>query len=206
LRTLVARGVAAGGQQAADLRIAHAWLLDLAHCLEPDAADAPDRRDGMSVRREVETLLDALLARYPGQRAPSWLQEPVGYVGVVLRRLGQGLYYCYDVPGLPRTDNAMEQFYRQLKAGERRATGHRRSDTFVVRCGGFAAYAAAASSLSEATLREQVAAVPATAYQEARTALQSTQERQTKMHRFHLRPDRYLGELEARWIALAEAP
>jgi hypothetical protein len=189
-----------------DLRIAHAWLLELAHGLEPDSADAPSRRDGVSVRQAVERLLDAAPAHYPAQRVPTWLQEPVGYVGVVLRRLGAGLYHCYDVPGLPRTDNAMEQFYRQLKAGERRSTGHRRSDTFVVRFGGFAAYAAAASMRSEQQLCQQLAAVSAQACQHARTALRATQERQTKMHRFHLRPDRYLSDLEARWNQLTGAP
>jgi hypothetical protein len=206
LQTLIQRARTAGGQQANDLRIAHAWLLDLARCLEPDADGGPARRDGATVRREVEALLDALPARYPGGRMPTWLEEKVADVGLVLRRLGQDVYHCYDVPGLPRTDNAMEQFYRQLKAGERRATGHRRSDAFVVRVGGFAAYAAAASAVSESTLREQLATVPADACRACRAALQATQARQIQMHRFHLRPDGYLSALEARWTKLAAAP
>ena len=180
--------------------------MDLAHCLEPDAAEASARRDGATVRREVETLLEAVPARYPVGRVPTWLEAKVAYVGIVLRRLGPDLYHCYDVPGLPRTDNAMEQFYRQLKAGERRATGHRRSDTFVVRCGGFAAYAAAASMRSERELCAQLATVSVHACQRARTDLRATQERQTKMHRFHLRPDRYLSDLETRWNQLTGAP
>ncbi len=206
LRILITRGRAAGGPHADDLRTAHAWLVDLARCLEPDAASAPERRDGASVRQEVEARLEALPARYPTGRVPTWLQEKARYVGVVLRRLGADLYHCYAVPGLPRTDNAMEQFYRQLKAGARRATGHRRSDSFVVRVGGFAAYAAAASALTEHTLREQLAAVSAPACQGARAELRATQARQIQMHRFHLRPDHYLSDLEARWNQLAEAP
>jgi hypothetical protein len=203
LRTLVARAVAAGGQSATDLRRIHVWLLDLAHCLDPDTS-AP--RSGAIVRREVERLLEALPTRFPAGQVPTWLQEQAAYVGIVLRRLGDGLYHCYDVPGLPRTDNAMEQFYRQLKTGERRATGHRRSDAFVVRVGGFAAYAAAASTRSEQDLRAQLATVPTSACQASRVALRATQERQTKMHRFHLRPDRYLSDLEARWTKLAADP
>jgi hypothetical protein len=206
LRTLVARAQVAGGQRAADLRIAHAWLRELVHRLDPDPADVPVRRDGASVRREVERLLETVARRYPAQQVPRWLQEPVAYVGLVLRRLGAGLYHCYDVPGLPRTNNAMEQFYRQLKAGERRATGHRRSDTFVVRYGGFAAYAAAASTRSEREICQQLATVSAHAGHRARTQLRATQEHQTKMHRFHLRPDRYLSGLEARWDQLTSAP
>ena len=206
MRTLVERAQAAGGQRVADLRIAHAWLRELAHCLDPDPADAPVRRDGASVRQEVERLLDTLPARSPAQRAPLWLQEPVAYVGLVLRRLGAGLYHCYDVSGLPRTNNAMEQFYRQLKAGERRATGHRRSDTFVVRYGGFATYAAAASTRSETERCQHLATVSPSACQRARTQLRAIQERQTKMHRFHLRPDRYLSRLEQCWNQLTSAP
>jgi hypothetical protein len=202
----VARARAAGGQRAADPRIAHAWLRELAHRLEPDPADASVRRDGGTVRREVERLLETLPARFPAQRVPLWLQEPVAGVGLVLRRLGAGLYHCYDVPGLPRTNNALEQFYRQLKAGERRATGHRRSDTFVVRSGGFAAYAAAASTRSDTQLCQHLATVTPAACQHARTQLRAIPERQTKMHRFHLHPDRYLSSLEQRWNQLTGAP
>jgi hypothetical protein len=202
----VTRAVAAGGQPACDLRITHCWLLALAHGLAPDAVDEPTRRAGASVRQEVERLLESLPGRFPTGRVPSWLQEKAAYVGTVLRRLGDGLYHCYDVPGLPRTDNDLEHFYRQLKAGERRTTGHRRSDSFVVRVGGFAAYAAAARPLSEAQVAAQLAAVPPAAYQAQRAALRATQHRQVQMHRFHLRPDRYLHDLEARWSQLTDAP
>jgi hypothetical protein len=117
---------------------------------------------------------------------------------------------CYDVPGLPRTDNDLEHCSRQLTAGERRATGHRRSDTFLVRVGGFAAYAAAARPLSEAPVAAPVAApwaaVPPAAYRAQRAARRATQHRQVQMHRFHLRPDRYLHDLEVRWSQLTDAP
>jgi hypothetical protein len=206
LQTLVTRALAAGGQQACDLRSIHSWLLDLAHGLAPDAVDAPTRRDGAAVHREVERRLQTLPSRFPTGRVPAWLQEQAAYVGTVLRRLGAGLYRCYDVPGLPRTDNDLEHFYRQLKAGERRATGHRRSDTFVVRCGGFAAYAVAASTRSEHDRCAQLATVPASRYLASRVALRATHERQTQMRRFHLRPSRYLSDLAARWYQGSAAP
>jgi hypothetical protein len=206
LRTLVTRAVAAGGQHATGLRRVHGWLLDLARCLEPEPPEAPTRRAGAAVRQEVERLLETLPGRFPTGRVPVWLQEKAAYVATVLHRLGDGLYHCYDVPGLPRTDNDLEHFSRQLKAGERRATGHRRSDTFVVRVGGFAAYAVAARTCSEQALCAQLASVPAAACQRARAALRATQYRQVQMHRFHLRPDRYLSDLAARWSQLADAP
>lgn len=186
--------------------MAHGWLVDLAGRFDPDVADAALLPNGAAVRRDVEAFLDTLPARYPDRQTPAWLAQPAEHVGVILRRLGDGLYHCYDVPGLPRTNNDHEHFYRQLKAGERRATGHRRSDAFVVRVGGFAAYATAASTLPEALLCHQLASVPADACHACRAELRATQERQTKMHRFRLRPDRYLSDLEAAWATLAEPP
>ena len=124
----------------------------------------------------------------------------------VLRRLGDGLDHCYDVPGLPRTDNALEQFYRRVKAQQRRITGHKRADAFVVRVGGFAVYATASSGATEAELQRQLATVPATAWQRERSRLRANQARQTKMHRFHLRRAAYLADLEARWAQLSDPP
>lgn len=204
MQELTRRALAAGGQAGEDLGVAHAWLLDLARELEPVDPASGEARGGAAVRRAVEARLDALPARYPDEQIPAWLVPKAAYVGVVLRRLGDGLYHCYDVPGLPRTDNATEQFYRQLKAGERRATGHRRSDGFVVRVGGFAAYAAAASDVPEAVLRAQLSAVPPACCAQCRADLRANQQRQTQMRRFHLHPDRYLSALEARGLAAAE--
>jgi hypothetical protein len=136
----------------------------------------------------------------------AWLTRPVEHLVTVLRRLGDGLYHCYDVPSLPRTDNDLEQFYRRVKTLERRITGHKRSDTFVVRVGGFAVYATAASTAVETELLRQLAAVPAEAWQAERATLWANQERQTKMRRFRLHRTAYLAELEARWAQLADPP
>jgi hypothetical protein len=139
-------------------------------------------------------------------RVAAWLTRPVQQLVTVLRRVGAGLYQCYDVPGLPRTDNDLEQFYRRVKALERRITGHKRSDAFVVRVGGFAVYATAASGASEADLRAQLAAVAAEDWQAERARLRAAQERQTKMRRFKLQRAAYLADLEARWTLLAHPP
>jgi hypothetical protein len=48
-----------------------------------------------------------------------------------------------------------------------------------------------------------LAAAPAAAVQVCRAELRAVQERQTKMHRFDLRPERYLAGLEAHWASSA---
>jgi hypothetical protein len=158
------------------------------------------------VQRRVQTHLEHLEADLAGGRPSDWLREPVLHVGVVLRRLGAGLYHCYDPPGLPRTDNALEQFYRRVKTEQRRITGRKRADAFVVRVGGFAVYATASSATAEDVVRKQLALVPAVDWQQQRVLLRQTQARQVKMHRFRLRRAAYLLDLEARWTACRSSP
>lgn len=191
----------------ADLRQAHSWLAEIAHRLEPTPAPpgAPPPT-GDAIRRRVEGCLDDLAVAMADGRIAAWLHRAVEHLGTVLRRLGDGLYYCYDVPALPRTNNDLEHFYRQVKAGERRITGRKRADGFVVRVGGFAVYAAAAKDEAEATLLRQLTGVPAAVWQAERAVLRANQERQTTMHRFRLRRDAYLADLEARWAQLTAPP
>lgn len=202
---LIGRATARCGERAAAVKQAHTWLCEVARRLEPTPdPQTGERPTGAQVRQGVETYLDDCAAAAEQGAVPDWLRQPVAHLRTVLRRLGDGLYHCYDVLGLPRTNNAQEQFYRQVKASERRTTGHRRSDTFVVRVGGFAVYAVAASAFSEATLNVQLARVPAADWRRQRATLRANQERQTKMRRFRLHRDAYLADLEARWAQLSE--
>jgi hypothetical protein len=207
LRTLIGRAETRCGVRAAELRQAHAGLLEIARRLEPPPPDAPEPPPtGAQVRARVEAGLDDLATACASGTVAAWLRPKVEHLVTVLRRLRDGLYHCYDVPGLPRTDNDLEQFYRRVKAEQRRITGHKRADGFVVRVGGFAVYATAASGESEAALRRDLATVPAVAWQHERATLRANQARQAKMRRFRLHRAAYLADLEARWAQLAEPP
>jgi hypothetical protein len=160
----------------------------------------------MHVREEVEGVLQEICTAIEHGTIPPWLHAPMDHLVTLLRRLGDYLYHCYDVPGLPRTNNDLEHFYRHLKCSERRITGHKRSDTFVVRLGGFAVYAVVAGAKAEAELQEQLGGVAADAWQRERDTLHVIRERQVKMRRFHLHRAAYLADLETRWTQLSQAP
>ncbi len=97
--------------RAAELRQAHAHLVAVARRLDP-SGDTGDDPPGTSaaVRASVEADLEELATAIADERVPDWLRPPLMHLVIVLRRLGDGLSHCYDVPGLPRTDNALEQF------------------------------------------------------------------------------------------------
>lgn len=205
MRTLIGRARQRGAERGNWLGRAHAWLREIARRLEP----LPDPRTGEPltghvVREQVEDYLAEIGMALDDPALPDWLRPPVEHLRTVLLRLGPGLYHCYDVPGLPRTNNDLEQFYRQLKATERRITGHRRSDSFVVRVGGFAVYAILAGQEAEGALLSRLATVTARDWQEERATLKANQQRQIQMRRFRLHREAYLADLEARWSRLAE--
>jgi hypothetical protein len=105
---------------------------------------------------------------------------------------------------LPRPNHAREQFYRRVKATERRSTGHRRSAACVVRMGGFAVDAIAASGFADTPLPSPLAAVPPKQWQAEREARHAIPERQTKMRRFRLHREVSLANLEVRCDQLSK--
>lgn len=169
--------------------------------MEPEAATSGD-----VVHQQVETILQEIRDGIAQGTIAEWLHAPLNHLVDLLQRLGPALYHCYDVPGLPRTNNDLEHFYRRLKCTERRITGHKRSDQFVVRVGGFAVYAMLAVERTEAELQAAFGSVPAKAWQRERERLHTIGQRQRKMHRFHLHRSAYLAELQTRWCQLPEAP
>jgi hypothetical protein len=176
-------------------------VLRIARALEPEATTS-----GEAVQGQVETILQEIRDGMAQGTIAAWLHAPLTHLVEFLHRLGPALYHCYYVPGLPRTNNDLEHFYRRLKCAERRITGHKRSDQFVVRVGGFAVYAVLAAGKTEAELQAVFGTVTAEAWQRERQSLHAVGQRQFKMHRFRLHRSAYLADLEARWCQLAEPP
>ena len=80
-----------------------AWLHDIAYILEPIATQ-PMRGD--QVASQLRTYLDVVLHT----RA---VTPPIARFGLHLDKVSRsywpGLFHCYDVPGLPRTNNELEK-------------------------------------------------------------------------------------------------
>jgi hypothetical protein len=108
-----------------------------------------------------------------------------------------GLFACYQVDELPRTNNDLEQFFGTARHVERRVTGRKRaSPTLVVR-GSVRVVAAGASrilSVSAAKLRPSTV----TAWQALRQTLEYRHEGRRRQLRFRRDPQTYLASLEER--------
>ena len=106
-----------------------------------------------------------------------------------------GLFHCYDVPDLPPTNNALEQYFGSARYHERRATGRKGASPGLVVRGAVRVVAAVATRdqpLNEGELRPADLA----AWRRLRQQLATRQDARCAQRRFRRDPDGYLAALE----------
>jgi hypothetical protein len=94
-----------------------AWLRDIAYILEPVATYPSDAAE---VARQLRAYLDTV-QRQP-QLTPT-LEAFGRHLDLVSRSYWPGLFHCYDMPSLPRTNNALESHFRDTRRRLLRTTG-----------------------------------------------------------------------------------
>ncbi len=112
------------------------------------------------------------------------------------------LLHCYDVQGLPRTNNTMEGSIRSLKTRYRRVSGRKNWKSYLLRYGRSAAYydAMAQGQISDQQIEQRLGRIPREHWRQARTEAHLKQSVQLKMFRFKHHREQYLQRLEARWV------
>ena len=174
------------------------WLIDLEHLLDPER-DPP--KTSASVRQAVDCYLVDLIA---GNTSDAEDQRVAEYIHQIFRSFWWGLFTCYDVEGLPRTNNELERFIRQIKMGYRRVSGRKNVHDFVIRYGAYAALIDPSESLEERLARMDE--VDQEEFLKERKRLKLTLLEEAQIHRFRYHREEYLAELEARWeAAVAQA-
>ena len=96
-----------------------AWLRDIAYILEPTG---PQPGKGEQVAKQLRGYLDTLR---PRPDLPPTLGEFGHHLDMVSRSYWPGLFHCYDVPGLPRTNNEIESRCRDTSRYLLRTTGQK---------------------------------------------------------------------------------
>jgi hypothetical protein len=96
-----------------------AWLRDIAYILEPTTTQAPR---GEQVAEQLGGYLDTML--HLPHVTPA-LYEFRLHLDKVSRSYWPGLFHCYDVPGLPRTNNELESRFRDTQRRLLRTTGQK---------------------------------------------------------------------------------
>jgi hypothetical protein len=124
-------------------------------------------------------------------------QQVVAHINDTFRHRWWGLFKCYDVEGLPRTNNELERYMRRIKTGQRRISGHKNVHDFLIRYGRYAAFVDYQESVEQ--LLDRLRQVSHDDFLEERQALDAALLREQKRHRFRHHQADYLKELEERW-------
>ena len=176
------------------LRVAYTWVWQAAHFLGENGAGV-----AATVRRQLGGLLGAMV-RHRGRVGP--LARAVDHFVKVTRSYWLGLFPCYDVAGLPRTNNDLEQWFGSYRYHERRASGRKGASPSLVLRGQVRLLAAAATRQRRYSPEELAEADPAQRA-ELRQQLQARRRRRVNRSRFRRDPHAFLRQLEEQLLQSA---
>jgi hypothetical protein len=187
----VDRGLTATASLWPPIRTAFGWVHRAAHLLGNEAAE-----DAGGVKRRLSGLLGAM-TRY-GQRVGE-LRAAVEHFLKVTRSYWAGLFFCYAVAALPRTNNALEQLFGSHRYHERRASGRKGASPALVLRGAARLLAATATRQRRYTAKE-LAEVSRAGWARLRGELETRRQRRTERTRFRRDPQAFLSQLEERLL------
>jgi hypothetical protein len=186
LREVVARGLFATERLWTPLRTAQDWLQQAAEVLANK-----EQAEAASVEAKYRGLLEEILTANSDQAVAEWAI----HFYTVTRSYWRGLFHCYEVPGLPRTNNDLEQYFGKARHHERRATGHKRPTSAVVVRGSVRVVAAVATPL-EAWTAHDLRPGSVESWRKLREKLEARHEARRAARRFRRDPATYLAQLE----------
>ena len=191
------RGLTATAALWPPLRVAYRWVWQAAHFLGENGSGV-----AATVRRQLGGLLGAMV-RHRGRVGP--LARAVDHFVKVTRSYWLGLFPCYDVAGLPRTNNDLEQWFGSYRYHERRASGRQGASPSLVLRGQVRLLAAAATRQRRYSPEELAEADPAQRA-ELRQQLQARRRRRVNRSRFRRDPHAFLRQLEEQLLQSALPP
>jgi hypothetical protein len=169
--------------------IEHAYALvhQAAHVLANH-----DRESGQAVRERYEQVLVTVREQYAcggplSSALDTFLKKTESY--------WPGLFHCYDIAGLPRTNNDLEHCFGSVRYGERRASGRRGAIAALVVRGPVRVLTALALQ-RQCFLPRALAFADPEAWYTMREQLAFRREARRKQLRFRKNPAAYLAALE----------
>ena len=159
--------------------------------------------DATALRQAYQEQVLTPLRTHEGQWGP--LASAATHFAKVTASYWPGLFCCYDVPELPRTNNDLEQYFGAARHAERRATGRKGASPALVVRGAVRVVALMATRqhpLSAAELRPRDVA----AWKALRRQVEARHHTRRAQARFRRDPATYLTTLEAQLLKPALPP
>ena len=143
------------------------------------------------VRQGMAGLLGAMVRHQPARGS---LAQALSHFRKVTDSYWAGLFHCYSVPDLPRTNNDLEHLFGSNRYHERRATGRKAASPAMVLRGPVRLLAATATRLATWPAKE-LARADIPKWQALRRELERRAQARRSRSRFRRSPRDYLLEL-----------
>ena len=163
------------------------WVHSAAHILNNE-----DDSSARTVQRRFDGLLGAMTRH--GHQAGT-LAPALEHFVYVARCWHTGLFHCYAVQELPRTNNDLEQLFGSYRYHERRTTGRKAASPATVLRGAVRLLAATATRGRLVTAAE-LARANRQRWRELRAQLEQRRRARVQRTRFRRNPAQYLADLE----------
>lgn len=187
LRALIGRGLDGTAVLWPDIDRTYGWVRRAAYILGNAVGE-----DVGTVRRRFDGLIGSM-ARHCTEAGS--LIGAVAHFLKVTRSYRSGLFHCYAVVGLPRTNNDLEQLFGSQRYHERRATGRKTASPALVLRGEVRVIAAVATRMHPPTARD-LGRVSRERWRDLRQRLDRRRLARTLRARFRRDPAGYLAALE----------
>jgi hypothetical protein len=166
-----------------------------------------DDLSGAQVQARLRVLLGrmAAAAGRAEQRGEQELAQDLRHFVKVSGSYEAGLFHCYDVADLPRTNNDLEHVFGSVRYHERRASGRKgASPALVVR--GSVRLVAAVATRQGVVSGPELAPREVAAWQQLRGQVQRRQEARRRQRRFRRNEQQYLRDLEEKFLQASLPP
>ena len=127
------------------------------------------------------------------------LGEAIEHFCHITDNFAAGLFQCYDIEGLPRTNNDLEHCFGVARVHERRATGRRGAIPGVVVRGSVRVITAVVSK-AQSFSAEDLQPRDYQRWRDLRRQLQQREATRRQQWRFRKNPAAYLADIEARLL------
>jgi hypothetical protein len=188
----------------ATLRQGQQWMIDIAHILDAPLPELTTSKSSVRLNQgaRVRQQLNRYLFKLKKQRGLSeWLMKFRQHLIDITGRWGADLFVCYDIAGVPPTNNALESRFGRLRRDQRRISGRQYNTATLLDEGPYLIWECGDSEAQVLARLRRVAANRVD-YQRRYQKLRAEKERRRLIYRLQHHRRKVFSELEAEWIAI----
>jgi hypothetical protein len=196
LRRLLGKGLEGTAAMWPEVRGGYKWVYRIARLLGNRKGQSGEQLRQRFGKQLVRMAAEAERLTQGGEKKQA---ERLRHFVKVSKSYEPGLFHCYEVADLPRTNNDLEQLFGSHRYHERRTTGRKVASPGLVVRGQVRLVAGVATRLRVVSGEELVPKRLAD-WQKQRAELKRRQGARTRQRRFRRDPGKYLGDLEKKFL------